>query len=47
MITMALLGQIRRMKMREKLTIAKRTDLARNSVKRWLNAAGAIPKYLR
>lgn len=51
MITMDMLGKVRRMKMREKLTIseiAKRTGLARNTVKRWLNAPGDIsPKYLR
>jgi transcriptional regulator with XRE-family HTH domain len=43
MITMDILGKVRRMKMREKLTIseiAKRTGLARNTVKRWLNAPG-------
>jgi hypothetical protein len=36
MITMDMLGKVRRMKMRDKLTIseiAKRTDLARNTVK--------------
>lgn len=48
---MDMLGKVRRMKMREKLTIseiAKRTGLARNTVKRWLNAPGDIsPKYLR
>jgi len=51
MITMDMLAKVRRMKMREKLTIseiAKRTGLARNFVKRWLNAPGDIsPKYLR
>ena len=38
MITMEMIGKVRRMKMREKLTIseiAKRTGLARNTVKRW------------
>ena len=43
MITMDMLGKVRRMKMRDKLTIseiAKRTGLARNTVKRWLKAPG-------
>ena len=51
MITMDMLGKVRRMKMRDKLTIseiAKRTGLARNTVKRWLKAPGDVsPKYLR
>ena len=43
MITVDMLGKVRRMKMRDKLTIsqiAKRTGLARNTVKRWLKAPG-------
>jgi len=51
MITMDMLGKVRRMKMRDKLTISeisKRTGLARNTVKRWLRAPGDVsPKYLR
>ena len=51
MITMDMLGKVRRMKMRDKLTISeisKRTGLARNTVKRWLKAPGDVtPKYLR
>ena len=47
---MDLLGKVRRMKMRDKLTIrqiAKRTGLARNTVKRWLKAPGDVsPRYL-
>ena len=42
---MDMLEKVRRMKMREKLTIsemAKRTGLARNTFKRWLNAPGAF-----
>ena len=38
-----MLGKVRRMKMRDKLTIsqiAKRTGLARNTVNRWLKAPG-------
>jgi len=47
---MDMLGKVRRMKMREKLTIseiAKRTGLARNTVKRWLNAPGDISQQSR
>ena len=48
---MDMLGKVRRMKMRDKLTISeisKRTGLARNTVKRWLKAPGDVsPKYLR
>ena len=48
---MDMLGKVRRMKMRDKLTISeisKRTGLARNTVKRWLRAPGDVsPKYLR
>jgi len=51
MITMDMLGKVRRMKMRDKLTISeisKRTGLARNTVKRWLKAPGDVsPRYLR
>jgi transposase len=51
MITMDMLGKVRRMKMRDKLTIsqiAKRTGLARNTIKRWLKAPGDVsPRYLR
>ena len=51
MITMDMLGKVRRMKMRNKLTItefSKRKGLARNSVKRWLKAPGDFnPKYFR
>ena len=45
MITMDMLGKVRRMKMRDKLTISeisKRTGLARNTVKRWLEVARLI-----
>ena len=48
---MDMLGKVRRMKMRDKLSIseiAKRTGLARNTVKGWLRAPGdVIPKYRR
>ena len=48
---MDMLGKVRRMKMRDKLTISeisKRTGLARNTVKRWLKAPGDVsPRYLR
>ena len=48
---MDMLGKVRRMKMRDKLTISeisKRTGLSRNTVKRWLRAPGDVsPKYLR
>jgi transcriptional regulator with XRE-family HTH domain len=51
MITIDMLGKVRRMKMRDKLTISeisKRTGLARNTVKRWLKAPGDVsPRYLR
>ena len=48
---MDMLGRVRRMKMRDKLSIseiAKRTGLARNTVRGWLRAPGdVIPKYQR
>jgi len=48
---MDMLGKVRRMKMRDKLTISeisKRTGLSRNTVKRWLRAPGDVSlKYLR
>ena len=48
---MDMLGKVRRMKMRDKISIseiAKRTGLARNTIKKWLHAPGAVtPKYLR
>ena len=51
MITMDMLGKVRRMKMRDGISIsqiAKRTALARNTVKGWLRAPGdVIPKYQR
>ncbi len=51
MITMEMIGKLRRMKMREQLSnseIAKRTGLSRNTVKKWLNAPDdEIPKYRR
>ena len=51
MITMDMLGKVRRMRLRDKLSIseiAKRTGLARNTVRGWLSAPGdVIPKYER
>ena len=51
MITMDMLGKVRRMKMRDKLSIseiAKRTGLARNTIRGWLLAPGdVVPKYER
>ena len=52
MITMELLGKIRRMHVRDKLSeraIAKRTGLSRNTVHKWLEAPEevAVPKYVR
>ena len=48
---MDMLGKVRRMKMRDKLSIseiAKRTGLARNTIRSWLLAPGdVIPKYER
>ena len=52
MITMELLGKIRRLYLRDKLSlheITKRTGLSRNTIRRWLRSAkGAVPpKYRR
>ena len=51
MITMDMIGKVRRMKLRDQLSlseISKRTGLARNTVKKWLNAPGdEPPKYER
>ena len=51
MITMDVIGKVRRMKLRDKLSnseIAKLTGLARNTVKKWLKAPGdEIPRYQR
>jgi transposase len=51
MITMSMLGKIRRLKHREGLSISeisRRTGLARNTVKRWLKAErGTQPRYRR
>ena len=48
---MDMLGKVRRMRMRDSISIsaiAKRTVLARNTIKKWLKAAGSlVPKYLR
>ena len=48
---MDMLGKVRRMKMRDKISIseiAKRTGLARNTIKKWLHAPGSVtPMYLR
>ena len=48
---MDMIGKVRRMKMRDGLThseIARRTGLSRNTVKKWLKAAGDVePKYRR
>ena len=48
---MDMLGKVRRMKMRDKLSIseiAKRTGLARNTIRGWLLAPGdVVPKYER
>jgi len=48
---MDMLGRVRRMHMRDKLSIseiAKRTGLSRNTVKKWLRAPGDVePKYKR
>ncbi len=51
MITMEMIGKVRRMKLRDQLSnseIAKRTGLSRNTVKKWLKAPGdELPKYRR
>ena len=51
MITMEMIGKVRRMKLRDKLSnseIAKRTGLSRNTVKKWLKAPGdVVPRYRR
>ena len=52
MITMEMLGRIRRMYVRDKLSlheIAKRTGLSRNTVRRWLRTAEEVkvPTYSR
>lgn len=51
MITMAMIGKIRRMFFRDKLSlngIARRTSLERNTIKKWLRAPrGTEPKYRR
>ena len=48
---MDMIGKVRRMKLRDKLStsaIAKLTGLSRNTVKKWLKAPGdALPKYNR
>jgi len=50
-ITMDMIGKVRRMKLRDQLSISeisKRTGLSRNTVKKWLNAAGdEVPRYQR
>jgi len=51
-ITMELLGKVRRMQLRDKLSeraIAKRTGLSRNTVHKWLQTAEEVqaPKYVR
>ena len=51
MITMKLLGKIRRLRLRDGLSISeicRRTGGARNTVKRWLKAGeGAVLNYRR
>ena len=48
---MDMIGKVRRMKLRDGLTIsaiARRTGLSRNTVKKWLKAEGDIePRYQR
>ena len=48
---MEMIGKVRRMKLRDKLSnseIAKRTGLSRNTVKKWLRAPGDLaPRYQR
>ena len=50
-ITMEMIGKVRRMKLREQLSnseIARRTGLSRNTIKKWLQAPGdQAPKYQR
>lgn len=51
MITMSMIGKIRRLYFREKLSIseiARRTSLSRNTIKKWLASDPATePKYRR
>ena len=51
MITMEMIGKIRRMHLRDRMSlneIAKRTGLSRNTVKKWLKLTkAAVPKYRR
>ena len=51
MITMNMIGKVRRMRMRDKLSIseiAKTTRLSRNTIKKWLKEPGDVePKYRR
>ena len=52
MITMEMLGKIRRMFLRDKLSlheIAKRTGLSRNTIRSWLRISEEVtpPKYQR
>ena len=52
MITMELLGKIRRMNVRDKMSqreVAKRTGLSRNTVHKWLNTPEEVeaPKNVR
>ena len=51
MITMEMLGRVRRMYFRDKLSrseIARRTGLSRNTVKKWLRAGESVePRYRR
>jgi transposase len=48
---MDMVGKVRRLRLRDQLSIseiAKRTGLSRNTVKKWLNAAGdKLPRYRR
>ena len=46
MITMDMIGKVRRMKMRDGVSISeisRKTGLARNTVKKWLKGAGGDP----
>jgi transposase len=51
MITMDMLGKIRRLRFRDGLSVGEivwRTGLSRNTVKSWLKAGeGTVPKYRR